>query len=106
MHKQTIIQAIQEQQKISIYFKKETDGQYVQRKVSPYDVFPQVNSKSKREEDILFGYADGDVSHRPHPVSIYLKTIQRLSFLEESFSGPELRWLLKPKERPNISRNW
>lgn len=106
MHKQIIIKAIKEQKKLSIYFKKETSGDYVTRKVSPYDVFPQAHAKTKFQEDILLGYADSDISHKPHPVSIYLKNIHSLVLLDESFNGSELRRILNVKENPNVTRNW
>lgn len=106
MHKRTLIEAIQLQKKVLVQFKKETNGEDVTRKVSPYDVFSQVNAKTKSTEDILLGYADRDISHNPHPVSIYLKNIYRLNLLDEVFNGMEVRRLLKIKDRPNISRNW
>jgi len=106
MYKQTIISAIQSQQMIRVNFKKETTGEFVTRDIAPYDIFPQKKKDSTYEEDFLLGCTDIHFPHKAHPASTYLSNISSVDILNESFDGDQVRKILKPKERPNISRNW
>lgn len=106
MYTQTIIEAIRNQKMLSIHFQKETTNEFVTRKVAPYDVYSGINKKSKMEDDVLLGYAIGDIYKNDHPVTIYLSSIQTLNVLNEAFDGQRIRRLLNIKDPPNISRNW
>jgi len=106
MHKQKIIEAIQNQQMLKITFRKESDDNWVKRNVAPYDVYPRENKKSGMIEDILSGYTERDFEREAHTVLIYLNNIQSITELKETFDGPEIRRLLKVKKAPYISRNW
>ncbi|MFA5157734.1 MAG: hypothetical protein WC451_00890 [Patescibacteria group bacterium] len=106
MKRDEIISAIQNQQMLRVSFRKETDGDWVTRTVAPYDIYKQTKSGEYFEQDILLGYAKGDVLHRSHVVSIYLNNIQSIESVGEHFDGDEIRRLIKPKHQPNIDRNW
>lgn len=106
MHKQKIIEAIQNQQTLKISFRREKDDNWVSRNVAPYDIYPRENKQSGFMEDILLGYAERDFEHEAHVVSIYLNNIQSVTELSQSFNGNEIRRLLKIKRPPYVSRNW
>ncbi len=106
MHKQRIIEAIQNQQMLRITFRRESDDNLVARDVAPYDVYPQENKKSGFTEDILLGYTEADFEHGAHVVSIYLDNIQSITELHKKFNGDEIKRLLKVRHSPHVSRNW
>lgn len=106
MYKTKIIDAIQTQRMLFVYFKKETTGEDVTRKVAPYDVFPYRDAQTGVERDQLLAYASASSNKDVHPVLIYLDNIKNLEVLDEIFFGPNIRNLLNPKDPPVVPRNW
>ena len=106
MYKQRIINAIQSQRMLRICFRRERDNNWVTRGVAPYDVYPRENKKIGFAEDILLSYAEADLEHKAHAVSIYLDNIQSITELDKKFNGEEIRRLLKVRRSPYVSRNW
>jgi predicted DNA-binding transcriptional regulator YafY len=106
MHKQKIIEAIQNQKWLRITFRRERDDQYVTRIVAPYDIFPQESEKYHKERYRLIGYTKAHEDYRPGVISLYLDNIIKVSETEEHFDGPKIRRLINPKEPPYIPRDW
>lgn len=100
-----IIEAIQNQNLIKIYFHKENSCQRDERSIAPYDIYSRVD-KSGRERDYLLGYSEENFNIPDRPFSQYLDNIESVTILDKKFNGHELRGLLKPKNLPNIPRNW
>ena len=105
MHKQQIIEAIQNQKWLRITFQREKDDTDVIRIVAPYDVFPQDSGKHQWE-DRLIGYTKAHEDYQPGVISLYLNNILSISETEEHFDGPAIRRLIGPKEPPHIPRDW
>lgn len=101
----TLILAIQNQQMVTIQFKKETDQSWAIREVAPYDIFDR-RDKAGRYRRILLGYCWEHKDCKEAPIYIYLDTLGELRLLNKKFNGPEVRRLIDPKETPNILRDW
>jgi len=106
LYKQKIIEAIQNQNMLSINFRKESDGSYVERDIAPYDIYPKEDSKSRIAREMLLGYEEGGFNRDSHVVTIYLDNIHNISVLDETFDGYRIRRIIDPKQSPNIPRNW
>lgn len=101
----TLISAIKNQQIVEIQFRKETDQDWVEREVAPYDVFDR-RDKDGHYRRALLGYCWEHKNYKEAPILVYLDTIDDVRLLNKKFNGPEVRRLINPKEPPNILRNW
>lgn len=101
---QKIIQAIQEQNMLSVRYRK-VGGEYDEKVVAPYDVYPKKN-KNGYTRDCLLGCSEKFGQLRKGFL-VYLDNIDSVSILSKSFLGMEVKRLLdNPRNNPNISRNW
>lgn len=105
MYKQQIIDAIQNQEWLSITFQRKKDDNYVTRIVAPYDVFTQEDGEY-RGEDRLLGYTKAHEDFQPGVISLYLGEIISITETGEHFNGQEIRNLINPKQPPQILRDW
>ena len=100
-----IIEAIQNQSLVKIYFHKEDSHQREERNIAPYDIYPQ-KDKGGRERDYLLGYSEENFNIPDRPFSQYLNNIESSTILDKKFDGQGLKRLLNPKNPPNIPRSW
>jgi len=101
----SLIKAIQNQKMVEIVFRKETDQDWAEREVAPYDIYNK-EDKDGNIRRTLLGYCWKHKDYKAAPIYVYLDTAHRVEILGERFDGNEVKWLIKPKAPPNIPRNW
>jgi hypothetical protein len=106
MYKSTIIDAIQNQRMLRIWWQKETTGKDSECDIAPYDIFPKTKKGSFNERDLLLGLEYENTSYQNHPASIYLDAIKNIEVLNQYFDGSEVKRIINPKNHPLILRNW
>jgi len=106
MNRQKIIEAIQNQKMIIVHYRKENGGEFDNREIAPFDLFPKEDKEGNMREKI-WGYFYGDFNKRAGDFSTYLDNINNIEILKEDFNGSEVRRLLNwIGKSMTIQRNW
>lgn len=101
---QKIIQAIQKQNMLRVRYRKES-GEYDEKVVAPYDVYPKKDRNGYTRECLL-GCSE-KLGQLRKGFLVYLDNIDSIFVLSQSFSGMEVKKLLdNPRNTPNNPRNW
>ncbi len=103
--RQTIVDAIRNQEWLRITFRRKRDDNYVTRIVAPYDIFPQETGKNTGKKR-LSGYTRAHEDYEPGVITLYLEDISSVSTIGEHFDGPHIRSLINSKRTSYINRDW